>query len=72
MQFTQVLVIPTGDDFIVFCTCELFLLILIYSNVAVWKIATNTLVKKNCFYHNQKISPVDIIPHIICRPFWLF
>ena len=26
MHFTQVLAIPTADDFIIFCTCKVFLI----------------------------------------------
>ena len=51
-HFTQVIAIPTAADFIVFCTCNLFLVIysIIYSNYfnnfAVWKNAVDNLIKK--------------------------
>ena len=74
MHFTQIKCsfITTGDDFIIFCTRELFLinllLLLYFTNDAVVKNATNNNYNNN----NHKMSLVDTRPHFIRRPSWLF
>ena len=46
--YAEVLAIPNADDFIIFCTCELFLLIYstYFTNVAIGKNATNDFINK--------------------------